>query len=124
VPVLVIDGELTRFDGGRGASTDGDARGESSGRAELVPQHGKAERERGLLYLHEDLATLGECGINALGLVDNAEKQRRMDAPYGLKTLQRNVPAVPVSPDVHARVSLSNLALLRPLGHNAIGERP
>ena len=42
------------------------------GRAELVPELGKAEREKSLLHGHEDRAAVGEPAIISLRLVDAA----------------------------------------------------
>src|SRR5207249_9667743 len=60
-------------------------------RAELVPEHGKARREEGLLHLHEDLTAVGQQGVQELRLLGAIRAERKIGAAHGLEPVRRNV---------------------------------
>ena len=54
-------------------------------RAESISEHREAVREEGLLHLHEDLATIGQQSVDALGIRDAVERQGQVGAADRLK---------------------------------------
>src|SRR5438477_2851797 len=60
-------------------------------RAELVPEHGKARREEGLLHLHEDLTAVRQQGVQELRLLGAIRGERKIGTAHGLEPVRRNV---------------------------------
>ena len=66
---------------------------EHPGGAELIAEHGEAVGEEGLLHGHEDLAAVGEKGVDALGFDCAVEEERKVGAADGLEAVGRDVGA-------------------------------
>src|SRR6266516_1133989 len=54
------------------------------GRAELVPEHGKARREKGLLHLHKDLTAVRKERVETFRFLGAVDSEGQIGAPHEL----------------------------------------